>query len=87
MSDKKSFLRKVFEGKAGNIYLLQGIDEKTKRKAYYFILVAPSKEPALSKLKFLESMDVSRYGTIIESGYGHEPSKELQEEIVAKYGS
>jgi hypothetical protein len=61
--------------------------DSTDQWAFYCVLVQPAKEQLF--LRAIESkgvIDLERYGKIIGSCYGKEPTEELRAELREKYG-
>jgi hypothetical protein len=81
------FAQKILKNSEGSIYLIQGIDKASSRKAYYYVLVKPAMEENIQRMALLDTMDISRFGTVIESGFGYAPPKKVEDGIIATYGT
>ena len=77
----KKKTKKALEGK---IFLIRGKDNG--RPAWHYILVPPEKAAELRKQKAGCNIDVAKFGKIVESGWGEDPSQEIMDKIQEEYG-
>jgi hypothetical protein len=66
------------------LFLVNATD-KTQRKAWYYILVQPDLLSLFKRKMATKSINLSDYGTIIESGYGETPPADIIKMIEDKF--
>lgn len=70
----------------GIIHLISGTTAKGE-DFFAYISVKPSLyEEFLSKMENGIRMDVDKYGKVLKKGYGKNPSAEVQQELIDKFG-
>jgi hypothetical protein len=77
----KKKTKKALEGK---VFLIRGKDNG--RAAWHYVLVSPEKIKELRHQKSGTNIDVTDFGKIIRSGWGENPSEEIEKEIEEEYG-
>jgi len=83
---KRSFMDKEIARSGHLIHKLKAKDT-TGRWAYYFVYVQAAKERLF--LKAIEgdgTVDLEKYGKVIASCYGEEPTQEIKDFLKEKYG-
>lgn len=83
---ERSFMDRVIAQKGHLIHKIKATDI-TGERAYYFLLVEPPKERALTEIIASgKNFDLLDYGKIIASCYGEEPTEEIRKMLKDKYG-
>lgn len=75
-----SFVNKIISEKGQNIHKVKAIDG-TGRKAYYFVLVDPTKEKDFRIAITNGSLNLEDYGTILASCYGEKPNNDMNQQF------
>lgn len=84
-TDTSSFSDLYISTQGHNVHRLKAKDS-TGRWAYYFVFVSPVKEKGFLKaLKEGPMVDLERYGTVLASCYGEEPTKEIKDYLFSRY--
>ena len=72
--------------KSDRLFLIRGKDKG--RKAWHYVLVESRENRKKLRAQIAGSnIDVTEYGSIVKSGWGEDPSKEIVEEMEEKYGN
>ncbi len=83
---KPAFAQTVEQSRGDMVYLVKGGVDYTKQSTWYFIRVESYKVRLFNKAIADGSIDLSTYGTILESGYGKEPPYSVLEYMRANHG-
>ncbi|MDF1812837.1 MAG: hypothetical protein P1V20_11505 [Verrucomicrobiales bacterium] len=75
---------KVQSSRGNQVYLVRGKDRG--EAAWHYVLVDKVKEPVFRQAVKNGTVDCSKFGEIIESGWGEEPPAGIRERIEKKYG-
>lgn len=84
--DRRSFYDQIMAERGHLIHKLKAKDT-TGRWAYYFVLVPSEMEDAF--LKSIEGdgiIDLENYGKVVASCYGEQPTQEVKDYLLEKYG-
>ncbi len=79
-----SFVDKIISGKGHLVHKIRAKD-KTGKKAYYFVLVEPTKEAGFMRAIASKNLNLEEYGKIIASCYGNSPSQDVKTMLKQKY--
>jgi len=77
------FVKKLVREKAGNIFLVQGLEYG--ELCYCYVLVDSNKVAGFAKLSAGDNVDISKFGKVIKSGYD-EPTADIKAEMEQEYG-
>ena len=83
----RSYSDRLVASQPENVHTITAKDE-TGRRAYYVLLVAPSRERAfLEALKNRQAItDLENWGKVLASNYGEGPSEATRELLKERYG-
>lgn len=80
-----SFITSILATGNQLLYLVQG-EDKSGRQAFYYVLVDRLKKEMFLKEVTGQETDLRKYGAIIYSGFGNEPTEEAKRFIKQEYG-
>ena len=82
-----SFAQKITAGNAKrNIYLITGGKDHTGRPAWYYVRVEDHLKLRFERAIKAGAIELSEFGTILESGYGAHPSEATRAQMKEQYG-
>jgi hypothetical protein len=76
-------IRSQLRRNMGVVYLVQGKDQG--RLAWHYVLIDPDMFQAFQSQLSTRNVDVSRYGRILESGWGQNPPSSITRAIEQQY--
>lgn len=83
-TNKKSFADAAKKSRLDCVFLVRGKDGQ--RDAWHYVLVDKSKKEVFLGASKSGSIDVSKYGEILYSGWGKDPPQEIVKKIEEEFG-
>ncbi len=79
-----SFLNLAKKSRTGDVWLLRTRD-RNNRACYFYMRIDPLKKSILDRKKG-ETLTITDYGTVLESGFGENPPAGVAARMKAEYG-